>query len=38
MSFGECLFLQGVIGKEPKEVHMLDLHREERVMYIKRII
>jgi hypothetical protein len=28
MSFGEYLFLQGVIRKEPKEVHMSDLHRE----------
>jgi hypothetical protein len=36
MSFGECLFLQGVIGKEPKDVHMSDLHREKRVTYKKK--
>jgi hypothetical protein len=29
MSFGEYLFLQGVIRKEPKEVNMSDLHREK---------
>jgi hypothetical protein len=28
MSFDECLFLQGVIKKQPKEAHKSDLHRE----------
>jgi hypothetical protein len=31
MSFGECLFLHGVIRKIPKETHMLDLHRENSI-------
>jgi hypothetical protein len=35
MSFGEFLFLQGVIKKEPKEVHMLGLHRDKTPTYEK---
>jgi hypothetical protein len=31
MSFGECLFLQGVIRKRSKETHMLDLHRDKKI-------
>jgi len=38
MSFGECLFLQGVIRKEPKEVHMWDLYRENTMSSNSRII
>jgi hypothetical protein len=30
MSFGECLFLQGVIKKRSKETHMSDLHRDKK--------
>jgi hypothetical protein len=29
MSFGEFLFLEGVIRKEPKEAHMSGLHRDK---------
>jgi hypothetical protein len=32
ISFGECLFLQGVIKKRPKETHMLDLHKEKSTL------
>jgi hypothetical protein len=32
-SFGECLFLQGVIRKDPKEVYMSDLHRDKKATY-----
>jgi hypothetical protein len=35
MSFGECLFLQGVIRKEPKEAHMSGLHRDKTPTYEK---
>jgi hypothetical protein len=35
MSFGEYLFLQGVIRKDPKEVHMSDLHRGKKAKYTK---
>jgi hypothetical protein len=36
MSFGECLFLQGVIRKDPKEVHISDLHRDKKATYTKK--
>jgi hypothetical protein len=29
-SFGECLFLQGVIRKRSKKTHMSDLHRDKK--------
>jgi hypothetical protein len=29
-SFGEYLFLQGIISKIPRETHMSDLHREKQ--------
>jgi hypothetical protein len=35
MSFGECLFLQGIIRKYPKKAHMSCLHREKDLMYEK---
>jgi hypothetical protein len=35
MSFGECLFLQGDIRKEPKEAHMSGLHRDKTPTYEK---
>jgi hypothetical protein len=35
MSFYECLFLQEVIKKEPKEAHMSGLHRDKTPMYEK---
>jgi hypothetical protein len=35
MSFSECLYLQGVIRKEPNEAHMSGLHRDKTPTYEK---
>jgi hypothetical protein len=33
MSFGECLYLQGVYWKQPRKAHMSGLHRDKRAMH-----
>jgi len=37
-SFGKYLFLQGVIRKESKKIHMSNLHRENTTSSNSRII